>query len=88
MRDPEDLRRFARMDYAAIARLKAEYWRDFHKKNGMIAAFRIADELRKQVLAQRPDWPSEKERSEDWASHWKHIELLERASARRSSASR
>ena len=36
---------------------KALYWRDYKWKHGAAAGIRIADELRRQVLALRPDWP-------------------------------
>lgn len=83
-RDPEDLRAFARAEYAPAAReLKARYWREFKEKYGMIAAFRLADELRRQVLLEKPGWPSEEERREDWEAHIRLERMFERASARR-----
>lgn len=84
MRDPEDLRRFARIDYAAIARIKAEYWRPdgyFRTHYGPALALQIADELRKQIIAQRPDWPTPEDRKKDQATHLRVQRLLERASA-------
>lgn len=82
VRDPEDLRRFADQDWAAAERSKELYWRDWKRKHGPAAGIRIADELRKQVLAQRPDWPSEEERLEDYRTHLRVIEALDRVPAR------
>jgi hypothetical protein len=82
MRDPEDLRRFARQDWAAAQRGKDLYWRDWKRRHGPAAAIRMADELRKQVIAQRPDWPTEEERAEDLAAHLRLIKALDSVSGR------
>jgi len=64
------------------------YWRDWKKKNGLAASIRLADELRRQALAQRPDWPSEEERREDYETHLRVITALSLVSARRDKAAR
>lgn len=83
VRDADDLRAFARRDWAAAARAKEHFRRSFHQQHGPALAIRIADELRKQVLAQKPGWPGEGERSEDLAAHLRFIQLLDRFEARR-----
>ncbi|WP_438043521.1 hypothetical protein [Sorangium sp. So ce128] len=83
MRDLDELRRFARQDWAAAQRDKELYWRDWKKQHGPAAGVRIADELRKQVLAQRPAWPSDGEREEDLATHLRVLEALDRLPPRR-----
>lgn len=88
MRDPEDLRTFAQLDWAAAERSKALYWRDWKKEHDLAAAFRIADELRNQVLLQRPDWPSEEERREDYKTHLRVLDALARVTTRRRRAPR
>ncbi|WP_437576780.1 hypothetical protein [Sorangium sp. So ce887] len=50
---------------------------------GALAEIRIANELRKQVLAQKPGWPSEEERREDLATHLRVLEALDRVAPRR-----
>lgn len=83
MRDPDDLRAFAREGWAAAARAKELYRRSFQKVYGPAEGIRIADELRKQVLAQRPDWPTEEERREDLAAHRRLLALFDRIEAGR-----
>jgi hypothetical protein len=82
MRDPAAIRAFLDRDWASAARDKELYWRDYKRKHGPAAGIRIADELRRQVLAARPDWPSERERAEDLATHLRVIEVLRRVPAR------
>lgn len=82
VRDPEELRRFARQDWAAAQRDKELYWRDWKRQHGPAAGIRIADELRKQVLAQKPGWPSDEEREEDLRTHLRVIEALQRVPPR------
>jgi hypothetical protein len=83
VRDPDDLRLFASFDWAAAERNKELYWRDWKRKHGPAAGIRIADELRKQVLAQKPGWPSDEERREDLATHLRVLEALARVPPRR-----
>jgi hypothetical protein len=86
-RDPEDLRRFIDLvDYRAAQRDKELYWRDWKKKHGPAAGIRIADELRRQVIAQRPSFPSDQERREDLEAHVREIEAFRRFDARRRQA--
>jgi hypothetical protein len=88
LRDPDDLRRFAAQDWAAAGRDKELYWRDWKKQHGPAAGIRIADELRKQALAQKPGWPSDQERAEDLATHLRVLEELDRIPPRRRRAPR
>jgi hypothetical protein len=82
MRDPAALREFLDRDWASAEADKERYWRDYKRAHGPAAGIRIADELRRQVLAARPDWPSEREREEDLATHLRVIEVLWRVPAR------
>lgn len=82
VRDEKALREFAQRDWAASARSKELYWRDWKRQHGPAAGIRVADELRRQVLAARPDWPSESERQEDLATHLRMIEVIRRARPR------
>jgi hypothetical protein len=88
VRDADDLRAFARQDWAAAARSKEQYWRSFHEQHAPAEGLRIADELRKQVLAQNPGWPSEQERREDLAAHLRLVAIFDRFEARRAPAAR
>jgi hypothetical protein len=88
MRDADDLRLFAHQDWAAVQRGKELYWCDWKKQHGPAAGIRIADELRKQVLAQKPGWPDDEERRGDLATHLRVLEALERVPPRRRRAAR
>ena len=78
MRAPAVLQ-LTREDWNAAARAKERYWRDYKRAHGPAAGIRAAEELRRQVLAMRPGWPSEEERSEDLAAHLRLIEIIRRA---------
>lgn len=83
VRDPDDLRKFARQDWTIAKRSKEAYWVWFHKRFGAAGALWMVDELRRQVIAQKPNWPSEEERREDYETHMRVIDALERVSRRR-----
>jgi hypothetical protein len=76
--DPEAFRAFLDRDWSAVARSKERYWRDYKRTHGVAAAVRLADGLRQQVLAARPDWPSAEEREEDLATHLRVIDVIRR----------
>jgi len=82
VRDAKALREFAQRDWAAAERSKELYWRDWKRQHGPAAGIRVADELRRQVLAMRPDWPLEREREEDLAMHLRLIEVIRRVPPR------
>jgi hypothetical protein len=73
-----ELRRVA----GAVNRSKALYWCNYKRVHGAAAGVRIADELRRQVAAQRPGWPSPRERAEDRAAHLRVLDALERVASR------
>ncbi len=78
------VRELVARDWAAARAAKDRYWRDRVERLGPEEAFRIADELRRQVIARDPEWPHLAERSEDLSSHVRVAALLRRAgSARR-----
>ena len=82
MRDPESLRAFVERPWSTMAQDKERYWRDYKREHGPAAGFRVAEELRLQVLAARPDWPSAEERAEDLATHLRVIDVLRRLPVR------
>jgi hypothetical protein len=81
-RDRQSLLEFVQRDWAGASLAKDHYWRDWKRRHGPAAGIRMADELRRQVMAQRPDWPSPAERREDLANHLKVIDALRRVPAR------
>jgi len=66
-------------NWALLDRSKAEYWRARPASDGI----RIADELRRQILTQRPGWPSAADREEDLEIHMRIAEALRRVQASR-----
>jgi hypothetical protein len=71
-----------RRDAARAERDKALYWRKYKLEHGPAAGIRIADELRRQVIAQRPGWPDARERALDHAAHERVLDVLRRPSRR------
>jgi hypothetical protein len=69
---------FSRRNWEALARSKAEYWRKRKRARGGAEGIRVADDLRRQVLAIRPRWPSPAERAEDLQVHARVAEALRR----------
>jgi len=67
-------------DWAAVRESKDAFWAARIARLGPIEGLRIADELRRQVARQNPDWPSGEERQDDLAAHARFSELLRRAS--------
>jgi len=70
-------------DWSAIEREKRQFWVERLAAANPDEAFEIADELRQEVLAVRPDWPTAEERSEDLKAHEALSALIRRASPRR-----
>lgn len=70
---------FVGRDWSAVRAAKDEYWAARIRRLGAAEGLRIADELRRQMLAIDPQWPSEAERRRDLANHRRVTELLRRA---------
>jgi hypothetical protein len=75
---PEDVRAFVDRDWGAQAELKERFWLDQKRRYGLQWALQAADELRRQVIALRPGWPSLEERDEDLAVHARVAAVLRR----------
>lgn len=75
---------FVGRDWPAVRAAKDDYWATRIRRLGPQEGLRIADELRRQMLAIDPQWPSETERRRDLASHRRVAELLRRADRARS----
>lgn len=82
MRDPAALRAYVDRDWEAGARDDERSWIEQARRQGPAGGIRIAAELRRQVLAMRPDWPSQRERDEDLATHLRVIDALRRVPPR------
>jgi hypothetical protein len=73
------IREFLSRDWDAARAAKDAYWSERISRLGPMEAFRIAEELRRQALAQHPGWPDSDERRRDLESHARLAELLHRA---------
>jgi hypothetical protein len=75
-----EIQSYVSRDWAAARESKDAFWAARIARLGPIEGLRIADELRRQVVRQNPDWPSGEERHDDLAAHARLSELLRRAS--------
>lgn len=77
------IREFVDRDWSAVRASKDAYWAHRIAESGPAEALRIADELRRQMIAQHPGWPAAAVRREDIAFHILLAERLRRAGAAR-----
>jgi hypothetical protein len=77
------IREFAGRDWESARRSKEAYWGERIARLGPAEAFRIAEELRQEVLLLHPAWPSAAQRHADVQSHIRVAALLQRAGAAR-----
>lgn len=75
-----DIRRYMSRDWKAVRDAKDAYWADRIGRLGPVEGLRIADELRRQAIRQRPGWPDVENRRRDLADHMKLAERLRRVS--------
>ena len=80
----DDIRGFARRDWAAVADAKARFWVDRKRAMAPGEALAISEMLRQHARALRPDWPDARERDEDRAVHERVSEALRAVSPVRS----
>ena len=78
----ENIRAFVERDWQGAEEAKARYWSERKSDLGPAEGIRIADELRRQVIAQHPGWPTAEERASDLATHQRVAEMLARVSFR------
>jgi hypothetical protein len=74
----KDIAAFAGRDWTALAASKDAQWLAERRRRGIAWCFRVADDLRRQVLRQQPAWPSTKERLADLDTHVRVGEALRR----------
>jgi hypothetical protein len=77
----EDVRAFARRDWAAIAAGKAAFWADRKRSLTTADVFAIAEMLRQHALQVKPGWPDAAERAADLAVHVRISEALRAVSS-------
>jgi hypothetical protein len=74
-----DIQAYMARDWEAVRAAKDRYWAERIRRLGPAEGLRIADELRRHVVALHPDWPTPADRSADLAAHVRLAELLRRA---------
>jgi hypothetical protein len=78
------IREFVARDWKAARENKDAYWGERIARLGPLEGFRVAEELRRQVLLRDPAWPDAALRQADLVSHARLADLFRRAgSARR-----
>ena len=76
------IREFVSRDWQAARDNKDDYWAERVARLGPGEGLRIAEELRRQALA-NADWPRAEDRDEDLASHVRLADLFRRAGSTR-----
>ena len=77
------IREYVSRDWEAVRENKDAYWGERILRLGPSEGFRIAEELRRQVLSHDPTWPDAARLEEDLQSHLRVAQLLRRASPTR-----
>jgi hypothetical protein len=72
----EDIRAFARRDWAAIADAKAEFWAERKRSMTAADALATAENRRQHAIQLKPGWPDADERAADLALHVRVPEAL------------
>jgi hypothetical protein len=74
---------YTNRDWESVRVFKDRYWRDRIERLGVAEAFRIAEELRRQVAGRDRSWPGDEARHEDLLAHARLAEVFQRADAAR-----
>ena len=77
------IRELVARDWAAARRNKERYWGERIARLGALEGFRVAEELRRQMLERHPGWPDAETREADLAFHVTLAERYRRAGAAR-----
>jgi len=75
---PREIQPDATRDSDALRLATELEWAERIRQHGPAEGFRIADELRKEKIAQDPGWPSQADREADLAHHVRMAELFRR----------
>ncbi len=77
------IRELVARDWDAARRNKQSYWGERIRRLGALEGFRIAEDLRRQVLQRDPGWPDAATRQADLTFHATLAERFRRAGATR-----
>jgi hypothetical protein len=78
--DAAQLREFALRDRTAVDAAKLRYWSDRYRDRGWEETWQRAQELYEHVRRVRPDFPTARERDQDFADHLELKRRLDQAS--------
>jgi hypothetical protein len=74
------IRDFVARDWDAARRNKERYWGERIGRLGVLEGFRVAEDLRRQMLQRDPGWPDAETRQADLTFHAALAERFRRAS--------
>ena len=77
------IREFVARDWEAARESKEIYWGERIGRLGALEGFRIADELRRQMIRRDPGWPDAETRQTDLRFHAHMAERFRRADTAR-----
>jgi hypothetical protein len=77
------IRAFAARDWRAARENKESYWGERISRLGALEGFRVAEELRQQIILRDPCWPDREAREADLRCHVSMAERFRRAGAAR-----
>ena len=77
------IREFMSRDWRAVREAKDAYWGERIARLGPLEGLRVAEELRRQVIAQDSSWPCPADRREDLVAHVRLSERFHRAGSTR-----
>lgn len=77
--EPREIEAFVGRDWEGAAALKASHWPDRFRREGWREVWNAAQSLLLHVRAVRPDFPSDRERDEDFEHHLTLKSRLDRA---------
>lgn len=77
------IQEFVARDWRAARENKESYWGERIGRLGALEGFRVAEELRQQIILRNPGWPDREAREADLRFHVSMAERLRRAGAAR-----
>ena len=77
--DPRDVKAYVERDWAGARAAKDAYWARRFALEGSAVTLAASEALRCHMRLVRPDWPSERERRDDFAHHVALKALIDRA---------
>jgi hypothetical protein len=75
----DGIKALVQRDWVRVRASKDQYWGERIGRLGAAEGFRVANELRRQVLLRDPAWPGPAERDADLQWHIRFSALLRRA---------